>query len=166
MKTLLVFAYMSLSICSGYSFAQDRNPASLKNLLSSYYGVKNALVHSDLHGASVQSDDFLKALAAIDPTTLTDSSKKAYLLLHDELNLDAAQMSKSANVDQQRRYFSKFSVNFFKLVKAVSLTDQVIYIDYCPMKKSYWLSADAAIKNPYFGNQMLTCGKVTEMLNK
>lgn len=166
MKTFLVFACMSLSLCSAHSFAQDRNPAALKNLLSSYYGVKNALVHSDLQGASLQSDDFIKALAAVDPATLADSSKKAYLLFHQELNLDAAQMSRSANLDHQRGYFGKFSASFLKLAKAVSLTDQAVYIDYCPMKKSYWLSADAAIKNPFFGNQMLTCGKVTEMLNK
>jgi hypothetical protein len=33
------------------------------------------------------------------------------------------------------------------------------------MKKSYWLSADEAIKNPYYGNMMLTCGKVSETIS-
>jgi len=32
------------------------------------------------------------------------------------------------------------------------------------MKKAYWLSSEAAIKNPYFGNAMLACGKITETL--
>jgi hypothetical protein len=33
------------------------------------------------------------------------------------------------------------------------------------MKKAYWLSGDAAIKNPYFGSSMLTCGKVSTTIN-
>jgi hypothetical protein len=32
------------------------------------------------------------------------------------------------------------------------------------MKKASWLSSEAAIKNPYFGSAMLTCGKVTATL--
>jgi hypothetical protein len=35
---------------------------------------------------------------------------------------------------------------------------------YCPMKKANWLSSSATIKNPYYGNSMLTCGKVVETL--
>jgi hypothetical protein len=32
------------------------------------------------------------------------------------------------------------------------------------MKKMYWLSSEAAIKNPYYGKMMLTCGSVTETI--
>jgi hypothetical protein len=32
------------------------------------------------------------------------------------------------------------------------------------MKKATWLSETNAIKNPYYGKQMLTCGKTTETL--
>jgi len=32
------------------------------------------------------------------------------------------------------------------------------------MKKAYWLSAEAKIKNPYFGNQMPDCGSVKNKL--
>jgi len=46
----------------------------------------------------------------------------------------------------------------------VKLSDAPLYQQYCPMKKSYWLSKDAAIKNPYYGKQMLTCGKVSDTL--
>ena len=52
----------------------------------------------------------------------------------------------------------------FALAKDVKLTDQPIYHAYCHMKKVYWLSAEAGIKNPYYGKTMLTCGKVTETL--
>ena len=42
-------------------------------------------------------------------------------------------------------------------------TGETIYYQYCPMardnKGAYWLSAVEEIKNPYFGDAMLTCGE-------
>jgi len=32
------------------------------------------------------------------------------------------------------------------------------------MKKATWLSSNKTIKNPYYGNAMLTCGQVTETM--
>jgi hypothetical protein len=32
------------------------------------------------------------------------------------------------------------------------------------MKKESWLSSSATVKNPYFGNSMINCGKVVETL--
>jgi len=52
----------------------------------------------------------------------------------------------------------------YALAKAVKLTADPVYYTYCPMKKAYWLSSEPTIKNPYFGNAMLTCGKVEETL--
>ena len=31
---------------------------------------------------------------------------------------------------------------------------------YCPMAKASWLQAGKKIKNPYFGQAMLTCGEL------
>jgi hypothetical protein len=52
------------------------------------------------------------------------------------------------------------------LAKSVKLTTEPIYQAYCPMKKANWLSNDKAIKNPYYGSAMLTCGKVVETINQ
>lgn len=47
-------------------------------------------------------------------------------------------------------------------------TSTTLYKQYCPMalndKGAYWLSAQSDIKNPYFGDAMLTCGEVQETL--
>ena len=53
-----------------------------------------------------------------------------------------------------------FSKNMTAVAKANKLSDKPIYEVYCPMKKASWLSADKAIKNPYYGSSMLTCGEV------
>jgi hypothetical protein len=147
-------------------FAQDGKTSSLTPLLTSYYDIKNALVSSNSADAAVHSGEFLKAVNSVDMKTLSKADMDSFMFFQDKLSFDAKHISESKDIAHQREHFANFSSNFFKLAKAVKLTDKPIYYAYCPMKKSYWLSADAAIKNPYFGNQMLTCGKNTETLNK
>lgn len=163
-KIFLLVAFIATGLTQQI-FAQDAKSSSLSALLPSYYNVKNALISSDATTAAAKAGDFLKAINGVDMKSLPASDMTAFMTFQDKLAFDARRISESKDIDHQREHFANFSANFFKLAKAVKLTDRAVYYDYCPMKKSYWLSADAAIKNPYFGKQMPTCGKVTETLN-
>jgi hypothetical protein len=164
-KILLLVAFVATAFTQQL-FAQDVKTSSLSPLLTSYYDVKNALISSNSADAATHAGEFLKIVNAVDMKTLSKSDMESFMFLQDKLAFDAKHISESKDIAHQREHFANFSSNFFKLAKAVKLTDTPVYYAYCPMKKSYWLSADAAIKNPYFGNQMLTCGKVAETLNK
>jgi hypothetical protein len=50
------------------------------------------------------------------------------------------------------------------MAKGVKLSSEPIYQQYCPMKKAAWLSNESAVKNPYYGSSMLTCGNVTDTI--
>jgi hypothetical protein len=77
---------------------------------------------------------------------------------------DAGKIVESNDLAKQREVFSNFSDNLIAVAKAVKLSDKEIYLQYCPMKKASWLSSEKAIKNPYYGSSMLTCGTVKETL--
>lgn len=164
-KIFLLVAFVATTFTQQL-FAQDTKPSSLTPLLTSYYDIKNALIGSNSTDAATHAGLFLKAVNSVDMKSMPAADMNAFMAYQDKLAFDARHISESKDIVHQREHFANFSANFFKLAKAVKLTDQPVYYAYCPMKKSYWLSADAAIKNPYFGNQMLTCGKVTETLNK
>jgi hypothetical protein len=54
------------------------------------------------------------------------------------------------------------------LVKDSKLATGALYVEYCPMANNnqggFWLSNEKQIKNPYFGEAMLTCGSVKETI--
>jgi len=77
---------------------------------------------------------------------------------------DARHISSVNAVDHQREHFASLSNNMYELLKALKSNTATLYEQYCPMKKAYWLSESQQIKNPYFGSQMPTCGKVTATL--
>ncbi|MBC9929029.1 DUF3347 domain-containing protein [Chitinophaga qingshengii] len=166
MKTFFVsailFASLSVSAMANNIGAVHETP--LSHLLTLYYNIKNALVSSDANTAASQAGEFVKAINGIDMKALSATDMNAFMPLQEKLTFDAKHISETKEIGHQREHFQSFSNNFYKLAKAVKLSDKPVYQDYCPMKKAYWLSSEAAIKNPYFGNQMLTCGKVSDTI--
>ncbi|QNK64843.1 DUF3347 domain-containing protein [Pedobacter sp. PAMC26386] len=136
-------------------FAQQNTDQS--SLLSSYYAVKDALVADNAKLAASKAAEFIKALNAGD-TKITEVIKQK------ELAEDAGKIAASNELKSQRDYFIVFSKHMIALAKSSKLSATPVYELYCPMRKSSWLSSQQAIKNPYYGSTMLTCGKVTETL--
>jgi hypothetical protein len=75
----------------------------------------------------------------------------------------------AGDIEDQRKTYSELSNDFITLVKKTGVSGGELYVDYCPMalndKGAYWLSAKKEIRNPYFGEKMMTCGEVKETIN-
>jgi hypothetical protein len=157
-SVILLFA--SFSVSAHY----DRDASPLSQLLNLYYDVKNALVNSDAATASAKSGELLKAINSVDSSSLSETERKTFTSLHYKLAYDARHISEVKEISHQREHFENLSLNMYALAKAAKLSAQPVYEQYCPMKKAYWLSSEASIKNPYYGNEMLTCGEVKDTL--
>lgn len=166
MKPLFALIMAGLFVFSVRGNGIDSTKQSpLTPLLNDYYELKNALVKDDSGAAAAKAADFLKAVNGVDMKALSGKEHTTFMALQDKLSMDARHISEVKNLSHQREHFASLSLNMYTLAKASKLSDQAIYQDYCPMKKTYWLSNEAAIKNPYFGNEMLTCGQVKETLH-
>ena len=142
------------------SFAQDSTQQNqLSQLLIQYYQIKDALVAGNGNQASAKAQDFIKTANTIDYKLISEGNINALLK-------DATPISETKDIKVQREHFANLSNNMATLAKAVKLTADPVYKQYCPMKKTYWLSNEKAIKNPYYGNAMLTCGNVVETINQ
>ena len=120
-----------------------------------YTQLKDALVASKIGEAKKMAGELQKALA------LAPGGKKA--------SGEAAKIVASSNLDDQRKAFAALSNEMAGLVKGGKLSGGTIYVEYCPMANNhegaYWLSNEKDIKNPYFGDKMLTCGSVKETVH-
>ena len=88
--------------------------------------------------------------------------------LIQKLKEDSKLITAATESEVQRTHFSTLSDNLYELVSKSSSNKTVLYRQHCPMafdnKGANWLSAEEEIKNPYFGDKMLSCGKVTETI--
>jgi hypothetical protein len=81
---------------------------------------------------------------------------------------NAQKIADAPTLAAQRELYAGLSNEVITLVKSSGLSSGELYVDYCPMangdKGGNWLTAAKDIKNPYFGDEMLTCGEVTETI--
>lgn len=152
-KIFFIVAFLATSLVQS-TFAQNTEGGS-PTLLTHYYAVKDALVSGNANLASTNATEFVKTASEI--STLPEAARSSLLK-------DASSIAKTKDLKKQREHFSAFSENMSALAKSTKLSSEPIYKAYCPMAKGSWLSSAAAIKNPYYGNAMLTCGEVVETL--
>lgn len=158
MKKILFLVAFIATVSASSLFAQDTTSGAA-GLLTHYYAIKDALVAGNGSTASANAAQFIQTLNKLDDGSIAGDSKTTLLK-------DAAPIAASSDIKKQRENFASLSSNMATLAKSVKLSAQPIYQQYCPMKKAAWLSNDKAIKNPYYGSAMLTCGKVTETINQ
>ena len=147
------------------STKQDRNQFDI--VLDSYFDLKDALIKSNASLAATKSAELQNALNTIKKESMDDKIHVAWMKFGNGLKNDAHYIAGSKSIDKQRGHFASLSENMYEIVKVIK-PEGTIYYDHCPMyndnKGANWLSKEKAIKNPYYGNQMLTCGKVIEQI--
>ena len=152
----LIFTTL-FSVFSIVSISAQKSDASVSKLYQNYLTLKNALVTDNSDEASKAANAFIKSASMIDYKVLSEGNL-------DILRKDASKIADSRSIEAQRESFNSLSKNVIALTQKFKLADHSVFIQYCPMAKASWLSAEKNIKNPYYGSSMLTCGSVKSEL--
>lgn len=153
---LLLFLFVSSVFSAQAVAAQD----PLKETYQAYLALKNDLVKDLVAKASAET--LVSKIKAVKTQDLSAAQQKTWASYSAKILKDAEAISAAKDIEKQRKAFSTLSENMYQVAKSVE--GETIYYQFCPMKKSYWLSSESAIKNPYYGKSMLTCGSVKEVL--
>ncbi|UTD16411.1 efflux RND transporter periplasmic adaptor subunit [Tenacibaculum mesophilum] len=140
----------------------------LQKAYEAYIVLKDALVKTDANAAKISAGNLQKALTSVDMKLLkNEEAHKQWLQLVPALKSSNAEIVKITDVSAQRKYFKVLSEHFIIAVQSFGI-NEVAYKQYCPMadsdKGAYWLSKEKQVLNPYFGEGMLKCGEVKEII--
>lgn len=140
----------------------------LNNAFEGYLSLKNAFVNSNAEQAKTEAGKVKVSLSKIDMTLLKDGAHTNWMNIITNLNTSLERIESSREINRQREAFSDLSDYMYNAVKTFGLMNRTIYYQFCPMarnnKGAFWLSETENIRNPYFGDQMLTCGETREIL--
>jgi Cu(I)/Ag(I) efflux system membrane fusion protein len=146
------------------------DPAFQKQLASvfaSYVALKDAFVASDAAKVKTAAADTEKSLAGVDMKLLKGVEHNDWMTYSASIEKSLKEIQATSDIEEQRKTFSTLSDALYKSVKAFGLGGVKAYYEFCPMALdggAYWLSNEEKIRNPYFGDKMLTCGSVKERL--
>ena len=140
----------------------------LKVIYNEYINLKNALVKEDSKSSSTSALTLVNNLNKVDMKLLSD--KKAHnhwMKLEREIKSSASSISETSAIKVQRDHFKYLSTHLMNAVQLFGINEKV-YVEFCPMadnnKGAFWLSKEEKVINPYFGEAMLTCGEVKQVI--
>lgn len=131
-------------------FEDDR----IASVYQHYIHIKNALVRTDATLAQDRAKSMLADLENADANATVATAVR--------------NISTSNDVNQQREAFSNLTKAMETELEG-ALASGEIYKQYCPMafegKGDSWFSNSKEIRNPYYGDKMLKCGRVEATIN-
>lgn len=131
-----------------------------EGLLMDYMGLKNALVATD----HTQARKYAGALVGKVKGLAREKNGAAPQWQAMALHLDA--LRAAPDMKGQRVAFKGVSTSLMALVPLMGHLQKNIYQQYCECVADgggRWLSFEQQIRNPYFGDAMLTCGQVEKV---
>lgn len=139
----------------------------LTTVFDSYFSLKDAFVKTDGTIVSAKAKDLQTAINAVKMEKLATDVHTVWMKVLNDLKEDAEHINNTKDIAKQRDHFMSLSTNMYALIKVAKPTETVYY-QFCPMandgKGANWLSKESGIKNPYYGSQMLTCGRTVETI--
>ena len=145
---------------------------SFNELMTAYFSVKDALVETDTVKANAAAANLARAAETLKTDEITGDStgviKETAKSFAGTITGSALGLRGEQNIDNKRKEFEMISDALWSLTRTVKYEGQKVYYQFCPMafdnKGAYWLSNDPNIRNPYFGEKMLTCGSTQDSL--
>ena len=138
--------------------------AQLSEVLSSYLVLKDALVADDEKGAKNEAKNMKKAIKNTDMALLKGDAHMVWMSDMKSMNANLDALIAGENLEKTRIAFRGVSNQITEIIDRFELakTDG-LYMQYCPMADAFWISAEDAIRNPYYGSGMLKCGEVVRV---
>ena len=138
----------------------------LTAFVKSYFTIKNALTASDVPSTQSAVSKSKTSLTKVEMGLLDPKAHEVWMGLLKPIQASLDKIQKTSDVEEQRKNFETLSDNLISAVAYFGVEENTVYKQYCPMafkdKGAFWLSGEKEIRNPYFGEAMLTCGEVKD----
>lgn len=136
-----------------------------KKVINPYLQMKDAFVASDPEQVAKYALITKRSMESLNTNTL-GKMEQAHLMTSIQM-LEA--ITENESLENQRAHFVLLNENLVPVVSNLHGLNKTLYVQRCPMannnKGAVWLSTEKDIRNPYFGDQMLSCGSVVDTLN-
>lgn len=161
--TVVMLALVSFVSCKNES-KNDKNTSNSDTVATTELAFNNESVEK-------QFQHYIHLKTALVNSDMAEAKSGAQMLLENSDDSDLKELlskiSASSDIEEQRTLFSDVTEKMTVIVNA-SISSGEVYQQFCPMafnnEGGYWLSTEEEIRNPYFGDRMLKCGKVTETI--
>lgn len=153
-------------------FRNNVQPAfqeQLASLSGTYIRLKDQMVEGNGSNIRKTGVEVKKALDAMDMSLTKGAGHIHWMAMLEPMQQSVEAIITSSDRDFQRLQFINLSKALINAVQSFGTSlESPLYIQFCPManndKGATWISTSEEIINPYFGEVMLNCGNVEDIL--
>ena len=131
--------------------------------------MKAALVKDDFLKAKEAGKEMNNALSKVDMNLFKGDVHSLWMQQSSALKQSTQHTEHLSDIKLVRENFIGISKTMIAIAESFDPIPTPIYIQHCPMadsnKGADWLSKEKEIRNPYFGESMLTCGEIKKKIN-
>lgn len=131
-------------------------------VLNAYFSLKDAFVASQVETIKTSAQKMLEEvkklktnnLGTMEASHINEMVKMLQAIIENDV------------LENQRNHFVILSRDMIAFASNLDKVEIPVFVLHCPMantnKGADWLSLSQEVKNPYYGDAMLTCGEVVE----
>jgi uncharacterized protein YfiM (DUF2279 family) len=131
---------------------------AMQPVLTQYLTIHKALSGDTVKGVAKAAKKLASLTKALKPKRVTGKHAKHYATLPAKLKAAAQKVAKAKGIKAQREAYKALSRPM--ALWATMSKPAGVNVVFCSMAKGSWLQRTKAIRNPYYGAKMLTCGQV------
>ena len=132
-----------------------------------YLAVKDAFTDSDLPAARAAATRLAAAIEGADMAAMGEGHD-AWMAAAPTVAERASALAGAGDLDGARAALPALTEAFVAGVERLGTGGQTLFVQHCPMafdnEGADWVSAEREVRNPYFGDAMMSCGRVTQEL--
>ena len=140
----------------------------LTNVYKVHLDLQQAFLATDAAAAKKQAGNVKSALDKVDMSLVKGDMHNQWMSSLKVLKTTLGNIESGNVIEKQRLAFADFNDALYSAIKMFGVVNETVYYQFCPMARNgagaYWLSAVKEIKNPYYGEAMLTCGENKEVI--
>ena len=141
----------------------------LAKVFQAYAAMQGALADDESEKAIALAADGLLSLEAVNIDLLEGDIRNRWAQAADNLQKTLTDLAEQTDIKSAREQFDVLSQQMIKVAKRFGSTGEgPIYVVHCPMafdnRGADWFQVAEDIRNPYFGDAMLKCGSIEEVI--
>ncbi len=141
----------------------------LTEVFNKYIMLKDAFVSSDAVVATKAGQEVTKVVEEVNMSLLKGDAHMNWMDYLNSINTSLEAITTTDDLAKQRLAFADLGDALYASIKYFQVDGLGAYYQFCPMaldgQGAFWLSTSEEIRNPFYGDAMLTCGETKEIIN-
>lgn len=174
-KLMPLFLFILLVSCQNEQQYEEDQMLNLteaqqkqQKVFGAYLNLSKAMVNANPIDGKNAAKEMEADLKTVDAGSFADSNRQVWDSLSTAIFEGLTHINNSDDIKEQRVGYEKVSDNYYIMLQDFDMIYSPAYRVFCPMafkdKGAYWISDKPEVRNPYFGDDMLECGEVTDTL--